>query len=726
MKKAINTLFIAVCLFLSHLASAQNSFRAAVFDKESEEPLIGATLIVKASTIGGITKDDGTILIENIPNGKHLVVCSFLGYEELKKEVSFPVEDEQRVHLFELDHSHNSLEEVTVQTTRSRRSIKDIPTRVVTISQEEIEEKMNMNPSNVALLLNETTGIQVQQTSASSANKNIRIQGLDGRYSQLLRDGLPLYGGFAGGLSILQIPPLDLERVELIKGPSSTLHGGDAIAGVINFITKKPTDEPEWTFLLNLQNHGMANFGTMYRAKKDKLGITFLATANQQKAFDVDKDDFSELPKMRSYNIAPKLFYYFNDSTTLNGGFSTTYENRIGGDMTVIQAQADTFHTYFERNVSQRNTFFANFKHKTRLGNILTAKASISHFDRKLELPASTFNGKQVSAFAEVTHTFDFPDHEVIIGVNLLADNFRENERTISTPRDYDYFTVGIFGQDTWDINPKMVIEPGLRLDIQNEFGFLALPRLSILYRFADNITGRLTAGLGYKVPTIFTEESERMGYSGVLPLADDIKAEKSEGVTFDVNYKTTITDRLIFTINQAFFLTHLDDPIILEDDGEGNFEFENARGGISSMGFETNAKFIYDPFKLFIGYTFTDTKEKFNDDVKKLALTPAHKLGMVLMMEVHGNYRVGLEGYYTGNQFISTGEKRPATWVMGLMGQKDFENISVYLNFENFTDTRQSRRESVVLGPHNNPSFRDIWTYTEGFYINGGIKLQF
>ena len=144
-----------------------------------------------------------------------------------------------------------TIDEIVVTSTRSRRSFEEQPTRVEVLGSEEINEKSNMKPGDIRMLLNESTGIHVQQTSATSFNSSIRIQGLDGKYTQLLRDGMPLYGGFSGGLSLLQIAPLDLQQVEVIKGANSTLYGGGAIAGLVNLITKTPGTEPEQSFLLN-------------------------------------------------------------------------------------------------------------------------------------------------------------------------------------------------------------------------------------------------------------------------------------------------------------------------------------------------------------------------------------------------------------------------------------------------------------------------------------------
>src|SRR5690606_12116983 len=137
------------------------------------------------------------------------------------------------------------VEEVEISSTRSARTSGDIPTRVEFMDGEELAEKGNMKPGDIRMLLNESTGIQTQQTSATSYNSSIRIKGLDGKYTQLLRDGMPLYSGFSGGLSLMQIAPLDLKQVEVIKGGASTLYGGGAIAGLVNLISKTPQDDPE-------------------------------------------------------------------------------------------------------------------------------------------------------------------------------------------------------------------------------------------------------------------------------------------------------------------------------------------------------------------------------------------------------------------------------------------------------------------------------------------------
>jgi len=147
-------------------------------------------------------------------------------------------------------------EQVTVSATRTDRRIQHSPTRVEVVDREEIEEKMLMGPGDIAMLLNEIGGLRVQTTSPSLGAAGIRIQRMRGRYTRFLADGLPLFGQQGAGLGILQIPPMDLAQVEVIKGVSSALYGAGAMAGIVNLISRRPGSEPTLELLANRTARG--------------------------------------------------------------------------------------------------------------------------------------------------------------------------------------------------------------------------------------------------------------------------------------------------------------------------------------------------------------------------------------------------------------------------------------------------------------------------------------
>ena len=711
-------------------ASAQNKFTATISNSQTNALIIGAAIKVLKTNISGISNQNGLVELLNIPDGKQTISISFEGYVTLIQSFDFPLLTNEIIKI-SLQPENESLDEVVVQSTRTSRTIANTPTRVETIDAEELDEKNNMRPANVSMVLHESTGLQVQQTSATSGNASIRVQGLDGRYTQLLKDSYANFGNFASGLSILEIPPLDLKQVEVIKGPSSTLYGGGAIAGVVNFISKMPKENAEYNFILNQSNVGQTNIGGYASQKFNKIGYSILALFNNQLAYDVDKDNFSELPKSDSFVINPRFFYYTNATTTFMLGNSFSKGNNLGGDMQVLSGNANANNVYFEKNQTLRNTTTFEFDKKYANENSFKIKQSLSFFDRKIFIPNYNFSGLNTNSFSDISYLFHHKNHTIIGGLNFVYDNFKQYN-FIANNQNSKTTTVGFYAQDTWDISEKLKLESGARIDnvIYSNINFsenqtFVLPRISGLYKINNEFSVRLGGGLGYKIPTIFTEQTETMQYQNILTLKN-VTAEQSIGGKLDFNFKTKLTDELVFSINQMFFATQINKPLVLETDVFNNLYFVNVIKPITSNGFETNIKFIFkDNLKFFGGYTFTDAKNTYLSGNQFIPLLPKNKVNLTLVYEKEDDFKIGLEGYFSDNQFLYNGSKTPSFWEFGASAQKTFNKITVFINFENFTDQRQSNYKRVVNVPNNNPTFDDIWNHTEGFIFNGGVKFK-
>jgi iron complex outermembrane receptor protein len=711
-------------IFITHISIAQNSITFKV-KEETGNPLIGANLIIKAITSGTITNEDGIAIFTDLPDGKIEFVISFIGYEEQKIVLVFPGDSGKTIEI-ELEEGEE-LEEVVITATRSSRLIQDIPTRVEAITGEELGEKAAMNSSNIGMLLRETTGVQMQQTSLSSGNMNIRIQGLDGRYTQILKDGFPLYGGFAGGLSIMQIPPLDLKQVELIKGSNSTLYGGGAIAGLVNLVSITPEEKPELSFMLN-QTSALGSTGNFFYAQKyGKTGLTIYGSANNQAAYNPDNDGFSNMPKSKTFNLNPKFYYYLNPKTEIHFGLSTTFDERTGGDMEVIKGNSNGEHTFSEENKSKRYSTQFKFQNSNRYRTII-AKNSISYFNRDLKIPQYQFAGNQLSGFSEVLyniHKKETVDWQ--FGANYYFEKFTVAKQDENSKGDYTHRTVGAFIQNTSDFGSKITLETGARTDYNFDYGAFVLPRAALLLKINRKLTSRIGGALGYKLPTIFTEDAEKIYFRNIDPLSpDEMNPETSVGGNFDVNYKAVLFDRVTFSINQLFYLTQLKNALVLkEKSNPGDYFFENADGNILSSGFETNVKLTYSDLKFYFNYALINAELKYDNINNQKPLTPKHNVGLVLMYEPQEKWSIGYELYYTGNQFDELYKNKPTYWMMGFMVMRNFERLSVFINFENFTNVIQTNYEPLVLPPANNPTFSDIWAPSDGFVFNGGIKIS-
>jgi len=722
MKKIV---FVSFFMTLNLCVFAQNTLNAVIRNSENKNLLIGVTASIKGTSLVATSNENGLIIIENIPDGIQEIHFSYIGFNDYIDTLEFPLADNSPIEIL-LKESSEELEEVVISSTRSTRSIQNIPTRIEFIGSEELGEKGNMKPGDIRMLLAESTGIHVQTTSPTSANASIRIQGLDGRYTQILKDGFPIYSGASSGLGLLQIPPLDLKQVEVIKGSTSTLYGGGAIAGLVNLISKTPTYERDLGFHLNGTSGRGLDINGFYGQRFNKIGTTIFASHNRNAAYDPAKNGLSAIPQFERYVLNPKLFVYFNEKTKLNFGINTTIESRLGGDMLYIKGNGDNTNQYFEENKTQRYSTQFVFDHIINENSTVQVKNSVSYFNRNTTIPNYQFEGTQTASFTEANYTNSTEKSEWVTGINIWTDNFKEKQIMASPLRDYNQTTFGAFVQNSFNATDWFQLETGFRTDYVVDYGVVFLPRVSALFHIAEGLTSRVGGGFGYKTPTIFTEESERLQYQNVMPIDDKTnKLEKSYGANADINYRTYIGEDWSFSINQLFFYTYLDNPLLLENSSANLYQFVNSPGYIHTKGTETNIKIGYDDLKLFLGYTYTDARLHQNGTTVESPLTPKHRINSILMYEIEDKWKIGLEAYYFSRQKLNNGTTGKDYFITGFMAEKIWERFSLYINFENFLDTRQTRFDSIYTGTITNPVFKDIYAPLDGFVINGGIKFK-
>jgi iron complex outermembrane receptor protein len=726
------TILVLFALFISFGAFSQNTLTAIVKDSATNEPLLGSTIQLKGTSIGAVTDIDGKAILTELPDGLQVLVIRSSGFTDRELTLSFPYSGELLVLLQPVVED---MEEVIIQGTRSNRSIDNTPTRVEVLT-EEIDEASTMDPSKVAHLLTHSTGIQVQQTSATSNTANVRIQGLDGRYTQILKDGFPIYGGFSGSLSVMQIPPLDLRQIEYVKGSASTLYGAGAISGLINLISKEPKEGEDETLIhLNASSIGAADINLFTSARRGKLGYTLLAQRNTHRYFDADKDGFSDMPELTKYNLNPKFFIYFNEKNKVYLGATITNEIRQGGDTYLMgNNQPDSVHFYKEKNDVNRITTQFKYDHQFNKNSSITIRNSINSFRRTLQITPSyllgeyRFAGSQLSSFSEVAYTLKKNKNTFITGLNFYTDDFKEDSLQSTILRNEQWQTVGYFANYTFDIGERVAIESGLRTDYTVNDKIHVLPRVSALFKWTRKLTTRIGGGLGYRNPSIFNQEAELLGYRNVMPINKGLtKAENSYGGNVDIGYKTSLGEKCFINFNQMFFYTQLDNPLVLQDTSgtSGVYRFVNANGITQSYGAETFFKFGFYDFVLFVGYTYTHVTNQFDGNTTYMTLTPKHSLKGDLLYAIPGKWRIGADYEYKSDQLLSTGATSPSFWTFGLVVEYTWKQFTFFGNVENYTNVRQTRYESLVSTPYGTPQFTDVWAPLDGIVFNAGLKIR-
>ena len=711
-----------ICLLYCFSSTAQLA-KGKILDASNQKPIVGASIQLLNLKTGVQTDSLGQFSLKLL--GKSAVRISATGFITIDTlfDINTPF------IILQLMPAEEALDEVViVSSSRTNSRIEDLPTKVEVLGSEEVHEENGIKPGNIASLLGDIAGIQIQQTNAATGNADMRIQGLQGKYTQILRDGMPLFGGYSGSFGILQIPPLDLQQIELVKGAASTLYGGGAIAGMLNLVSKKPKlNKPEASITLNHSTLQESNANLFFSGRTKKAGYTFFAGGTLQEPKDVNKDGFSDVPSVKNIFIHPRLFIYGSEKSTVVLGYTFNYEDRNGGDMNALVKQPTVKNVFFIQNKSLRNSADIVWDQKLSGNALFTAKASTSFYDRDILTNQFGTKGHQMIWYTEMAYANRTEHHNYVIGVNFNGDQFSKTLPDSTLLPNEKSNTLGLFMQDDWRFLEKFTLQAGLRIDHHTTYGNFVLPRLSLMYKANQRITMRMSGGFGYKTPGLFNSEIDERDYRYLAGYKVGIAAEKSFGANMDLNYKTSIHDWNL-TFNQTFFYNSIQKPLVLESIVVGanpTYRYFNQNAPLETIGFETYIQFTKEELELYLGYVYTNAQRKYNTAQTNLPLIARNKLATVIAYEFSSHFRAGVEAAYTGKQYLDNGQTTSPYVFGALMMRYNIGKAAIVLNCENLFDYRQNKTAQIVFPPYNNPSFPEIWAPLDGRVVNLSIFLK-
>ena len=701
----------AIVLLASFLFPQAATLRIDI--QHADRPVIGATVTVAGTPY--VTGSDGFVLA-TVTNGMVRIQVRHEGFLTVVKDVTVTGAPQQRV-IVNLEPEPTHEEEITVSATRTDKRLDDQPMRVEVLAREEIEEKMLMTPGDIVMMLNEMGGMRVQATSPSLGAASVRVQGMRGRYTRFLSDGLPLFGEQPGGLGLLQIPPMDLGQVEVIKGAASALYGAGAMGGVIDLISRRPGDEPEVELLVNRSTRGGTDGVFWYSTPlAPAWGLTVLAGGHRQDLTDVNDDGWADLPHYARGVFRPRVFWEDGRGRSFFATVGITAEDREGGTTGGGQAldlRIDRVEAIETRRID------AGFVGRTLLNGryVLTARGAASRQRHTHQFGTQSERDLHATLFGEVALRGAAGRHTWVAGAAVERDTY--------TPRDvprfgYAYTVPGIFVQDDVEFTRWWAASVSARVDAHSEYGWFFSPRISSLVR-GGGWTGRVSYGAGFFGPSALTEETEAAGLTR-LQMPQALEAERGRSLSVDLTRTAGPASATL-----TFFRSSIRHPLHVER--ETTYTITNLPEPTTNTGIELLATARRAPFALTGSYTFVNAREQHGGRRVDAALTPRHSAGVVAVAEWEGTGRIGLEWYYTGAQRLEADPFRTHSEpyvIVGLLAERRVGRFRLFINGENLGDTRQTKW-SPILRPSPAADGRiatDVWAPLEGRTINGGVRV--
>jgi outer membrane receptor for ferrienterochelin and colicins len=706
----------------------------ATVRSESGTPLAEAEVRIESRQT--LTDTRGVARL-SVPAGRHRLSVARIGFNPATLEVQVPSGREVSVTV-KLDPVPYRLDSVTVLSTRTGSRLEDSPLKVDVVAPEDVSEKVQSSPGSAVAIFREPNALlQVQSTAPSLGGVAVRIQGLRGRYTQILADGLPIYGTEPGELSLVQIPPLDLGRVEIIRGAASALYGGQALGGVINLFSREPIRRRE---VLVAQAYRDASdlvgfaAGPLRGANADsRWAYSLLAGGHRQRRRDLDQDGWTNLPGYRRLALRPRLFWSDRTGSSLLFTAGTTLENREGG--TVADGVTPAGGPFPEAVDTRHFDLGVNGQRILAPGWTLSLRGAALHDFQRHVVGAVTERSRVRTGFAEIAlvRTDASPTWRSaswVLGAAVDAEGFRafdvsRFDRTTATP--------GAFVQYDRPFTPWLRTSSSIRLDYSKLVGTILSPRLSVLVKAGSHWSARLSGGTGFAAPTARLEETAVTGLQPVAALAELVAERARSG-------SLALTGRFGgFELDATLFGSVIDDALQMmpipasSDPSAPTVRVVNAPTPTRTWGTELFARWARDPFLLTATYTYTRATEADPDapgSRRPVPLTPRHVVTFDGILEDEEAGQVALEVSYIGRQALAEDPYRTVSrpyLVLGFLAMKRLgSRATVFVNAENLLDVRLSDYQPLVR-PEPGPGERwtvDAWAPLEGSMINLGIRL--
>ncbi|EZH74011.1 TonB-dependent receptor [Aquimarina atlantica] len=708
-------------LLVSGILQAKNTFDISGKVTANNESLPFVNIYLKGTKIGAVSQENGNFIIENIPEGDYVLIASFTGFKTYQKQISLHEKNIIiNINLEEVE----LLDEIVITGTLKPVKRLESPVPVEVYSPTFLKK----NPApNIFEALQNVNGVRPQINCSVCNTGDIHINGLEGPYTLVLIDGMPIVSGLSTVYGLSGIPNSLIEQVEIVKGPASSLYGSEAVGGLINVITKLPENAPLFFADSYVTDWGETNFDVGFKAKIGEKSNMLLGANyfNYSNPIDNNNDNFTDVTLQDRISVFQKWDFSRKENRVFSMAGRFFYEDRWGGEMQWNPEFRGGNDIYGESIYTTRYEVIG--KYQLPIKENMMFQFSYSDHDQNSAYGDTFYLAKQRIGFGQLTWDISKQNHDLLFGTAMRYNYYDDN--TPITVNSDKIVIPSLFAQDEITISEKHKLLLGARYDYDKRHGNIFTPRLAYKFKPTEHDIFRLNAGTGFRVVNLFAEEHASLTGSRDVIIEEELKPEKSYNVNVNYLKKLYTKNSMIIGIDASTWYTYFTNAILPDYDTNPNqVIYDNLDGSATSMGLSVNLDAVLSSnFKALAGFTIQDVSQKENGVKQRQVLTEKYS-GTWTISYKNFNYNFTID--YTGNLYgpmrlpvlgeLDPRKDESQVWsIQNIQLTYDgFKNFEVYGGVKNLLNWTPNKGNPFIIARANDPFDENVVFDTNGNVI--------
>ncbi len=706
--------FLFTLMLLSFLTGWSQSGIIQGTVSENGKTLPFINIYLKGSKSGTATDGDGNYSITNLSPGNYVLIASAIGYEPFRKAILIG-KDETITLNIQLNQSAEALDEMVV--TGTLKAVSRLESAVPVEVYKPSFLKKNPTPSIFEALQN-VNGVRPQINCNVCNTGDIHINGLEGPYTLVLIDGMPIVSGLGTVYGLSGIPNSLIEQIEIVKGPASTLYGSEAVGGLINIITKHAPNAPEFFADAYLTGWGEYNLdvGTKIEVGKKTdllLGVNYF---NYDEIIDNNGDNFTDLTLQDRISVFQKWNFKREDAKVFSLAGRFFYEDRWGGELQWTPEFRGGDEIYGESIYTRRWEVLG--KYQLPIDEKVMLSMSYNDHNQNSVYGDVLYLADQRIGFGQMTWDKSVGNHDLLFGSAIRYNYYDDN--TPATQSADEVWIPSLFVQDELKLAKKHSILGGIRYDYDQRHGNIFTPRAAYKWKISDNDIFRINAGTGFRVVNLFTEDHAALTGSRDVIIAEELKPERSINVNLNYLKKIYADNGTFVGVDASAFYTHFSNIILPDYDTNPNqIIYDNLDGKSVSKGLSANIDLVIpNGLKFLVGATWQDVSNTENGITSRQILTES----ITGTWNVSYTFRsLDLTLDYTGNLYgpmrlPTLGELDPRqdfspTWSIQNIQftYKGLDKFEFYGGIKNLLDWTPNRGNPFIIARADDPFDQNV-----------------